>query len=238
MQDMLDDFRLLGSSLVSDVLDEAGYHNQTIAPVLGPIGPAQPFCGPAVCVQGERQVSTANSPRSAAIRPLYELPLLVRSGTVLVLSTNGFRGGAVTGGLLAAELAQAGCVGILTDGMVRDRREIAEIGLPVRAAGTIPLNGARRYRLVGWNVLVSMPSPEGGVVTIRPGDLILGDDDGTVVIPQTVAPEILRMSRELQRREQALRDNAAGLSAEERAAARAARMSHVEWLRAVGEVTS
>lgn len=235
---MFEEFKRLGSSLVSDVLDEAGYHDQTLDPAIASIGAPARFCGPAVCVQGQRQVNTVNRPGAAATMPLYELPLIASGQSVLVLAANGFRGGAVTGGLLAAELKAAGCAGVVTDGFVRDAEELAETGLPVRAAGVIPLNGARRFRLVAWGAPVTMPAPEGGAVTVHPGDLVLGDGDGVVIIPQHTAPRILAMGRELERREAALRENAAQLCAAERAAARAGRMSHVEWLRGQEEVTS
>lgn len=238
MMSMFDEFRQLGSSLISDVLDEAGYHGQTLDPGIAAIGEAVSFCGPAVCVQGQRQVNTLNKPRSSSRMPLYDLPMMLNGTSVLVLATNGFRGGAVTGGLLAAELAGAGCAGLITDGLVRDLHELSAIGLPVRAAGMIPLNGARRFCLTGQNAAVTMPAPEGGTVTIHPGDLVLGDQDGTVIVPQHAATAILAMGKELARREDQLRQDAARMTAAERATARAARMSHVEWLRDKDEALS
>ncbi|WP_078571852.1 hypothetical protein [Thioclava sp. F36-7] len=49
---MIDRFAKLGTALVSDVLDEAGFHSQTLDPSLGFIGAAKAICGPAICVQG------------------------------------------------------------------------------------------------------------------------------------------------------------------------------------------
>ncbi|MDO5614061.1 MAG: RraA family protein [Paracoccus sp. (in: a-proteobacteria)] len=235
---MFNEFKQLGSALISDVLDEAGYHSQTLDPSIAAVGEAVSFCGPAVCVQGQRQVNTVNRPCKSATMPLYGLPLLLSGPSVLVLATNGFRGGAVTGGLLAAELASAGCAGLITDGLVRDLHELSAIGLPVRAAGTIPLNGARRFCLTGQNAPVTLPAPEGGTVTIHPGDLVLGDQDGTVIVPQHAAAAILAMGKELARREEQLRQDAARMTAAERATARATRMSHVEWLRSKEEALS
>ncbi|TRW95331.1 RraA family protein [Paracoccus sp. M683] len=232
---MFDAFKQLGTALISDVLDEAGFHSQTLDPAIagigGGAGAVVAFCAPAVCVQGQRQVNTAISPGPSATMPLYQLPMLARGHVVLVLATGGFRGGAVTGGLLADELAQVSCAGLVTDGLVRDVGELDQIGLPIRAAGAIPLNGARRFCLTGWNAPVQMPAPEGGTITVHPGDVVLGDRDGTVIVPQQAAPQILAMGQELQRREERLRIGAAHLSPAERAAARAARMSHVRWLR-------
>ncbi|MDO5631606.1 MAG: RraA family protein [Paracoccus sp. (in: a-proteobacteria)] len=230
------EFTRLGTALVSDILDEAGYHNQTLDPSIAGVGQVASFCGAAICVQGQRRVNTVNPPADAATMPLYQLPMLVSGPAVLVLATNSFRGGAVTGGLLAEELRQAGCVAVVTDGLVRDLNELAATGLAVRAAGAIPLNGARRFILTGWNMPVSLPTPEGGGVTIHPGDLILGDMDGTVIVPQAVASQILTMGRELERRESRLRKDSMHLSAPERAAARANRMSHVLWLRGQKEM--
>lgn len=231
MTTMFDAFKALGTALVSDVLDEAGYHSQTLDPVLRPIGPIEPACGPAICVSGERSVFTRTDAGPGATLPLYNLPTLAEPGGILVFATSGFRGGGVTGELLAFDLNSAGVVGLVTDGMVRDRTALEQIGLNVVAAGVIPTNGARRFQITGWGHPITLPGPEGGVVRIRPGDLILMDADGVLIIPNDVAARILEMAEVLARKEDTLKSNTTTQSAEVRAKARAERMSHMVWLR-------
>lgn len=231
MTDLFERFNALGTALVSDVLDEAGFHSQTLDPALSPLGSEAPVCGPAICVSGERSITTRTAVGADATLPLYNLPTLAQSGGVMVFATSGFRGGGVTGELLALDLKSAGVVGLVTDGLVRDRTAIAEIGMTVVAAGVIPTNGARRFQITGWGERVTMPGPEGSTVRISPGDVVLVDADGVVVIPKGVATRVLDMAEELARKEDILKSNTAMQSAEVRAKARADRMSHMVWLR-------
>jgi 4-hydroxy-4-methyl-2-oxoglutarate aldolase len=226
---MIDRLSKLGTALVSDVLDEAGFHNQTLDPSLGFIGPAKATCGPAICVQGGRYVTTRTDGSTVGLQ-LYSLPVLAQRGSIMVLATGGFRGGGVTGELLAADLAEAGVVGLVTDGLIRDREAIAESAMPVIAAGSIPLNGARRFSVHDHGVPVILPGPEGAQVRVSPGDMVLADADGVVVIPQSAAPQVLEMAETLASKEHGLK-TAPAQTAEERAEARAGRMSHMVWLR-------
>lgn len=223
-------FGALGTALVSDVLDEAGWQAQTLDPALGLVAGGG-FCGPAICVRGERIAATRTRPGPGASLPLYALPTLARAGGVLVFATGGFRGGGVAGELLARDLASAGAAGLLTDGLVRDRAALGACGLPVAAAGAIPLNGARRIRIVETGAPVHLPGPEGAAVTIAPGDLALADADGAIIIPGHSAEDVLAMAEELADREDRLMRDAPSLSPAARAEARAARMDHMTWLR-------
>lgn len=228
---LYDRFKALGSSTVSDVLDEAGYHAQTLDPALFGVGSTKPFCGPACCVRGERRVATRTAAADGCYIPMYALPTLVEDGAVLVFAVGGFRGGAVLGGLIALDLTEAKAAAIVTDGFIRDRAELAAGTLPVVAAGGIPLNGARRIQITASGTPVTMPAPEGGTVTISPGDLIVGDSDGTVVVPASIAETVLEMGEEIARKEADLLANLHTMSMDARAKARADRMSHVSWIR-------
>ncbi|WP_108259267.1 RraA family protein [Mangrovicoccus ximenensis] len=159
------------------------------------------------------------------------MPTLASAGAILVLATGGFQGGAVMGGLLAEDLLGSAVAGVVTDGLVRDRRELADGPLPVHATGSISQNGARRMLIASWTQPVVMPGPESSSVVVRPGDILLGDEDGVVTIPAEMAGQILDMGEELARKEALLRSTQAAMSAAERAEARAARSSHIAWIR-------
>jgi regulator of RNase E activity RraA len=227
-------FIALGAALVSDVLDEAGHAPHAVDPALRPIGPARAFCGPAAVVRGERRVATRTAPAPGAVTPIYALPTLARPGAVLVFAAGGFRGGAVMGGMLAADLAEAGCAAVLTDGLIRDAAAISAGPMAVVAAGRIPVNGARRFEIVASGAPVAFPGADGAILIIRAGDLILGDEDGVVVIAHEDAARILEMAEELGRKEATLIAGGAGLSMQERARLRGARFAHIDWLRGAG----
>jgi len=231
MTTLTDRFCRLGTALVSDVLDEAGFHSQTLDPSLGFIGSARPICGPAICVRGERAVTTRTTSVGNATLPLYNLPTLAQPGAVMVFATSRFRGGGVTGELLAQDLQAAGVVGLVTDGLVRDRDALTALNMPVVSAGVIPTNGARRFQITAWDGPINLPGPEGSTVSIAPGDWVLGDSDGVVIIPASVADEVIGLAEELARKEDALKQTSKSLPVEVRAKARAERMSHMVWLR-------
>lgn len=228
---LYDRLKRLGSSTVSDVLDEGGYHAQTLDTALFGVGNPDPFCGPACCVKGERRVATRTQAGEGCYIPMYALPTLNDAGAVLVFAVGGFRSGAVLGGLIARDLTEANAAGFVTDGCIRDRAELAKGTLPVVAAGGIPTNGARRIQIVDSGRSVVMPGLDGGTVTIHPGDVVLGDADGVVVIPAAIAADVLEMGEEILRKEEALLANLHNMTMQERATARADRMSHVAWLR-------
>ena len=109
----------------------------------------------------------------------------VRPGDVVVCTTDGFRQTAVTGDLLAGMLKNAGASALVTDGTIRDQDGLEAVGLPVFHAGVTPNSPAS----VGPGS-VGLPILCGGV-PVRPGDIIVGDRDGVVVVPSGQAQSVL-----------------------------------------------
>jgi regulator of RNase E activity RraA len=110
--------------------------------------------------------------------PMREVPARVAgAGTVLVVAGATESSTAILGDLVAAELLRAGVVAVVTDGLIRDSRAVADAGLPVWARGTTPVasrkDGVGR---VGGEVLI-------GGVPVSDGDLVIADADGVVVWP-------------------------------------------------------
>jgi 4-hydroxy-4-methyl-2-oxoglutarate aldolase len=123
-------------------------------------------------------------------------------GDVLVVAAGGEH--AVVGELLATEALRRGVAGIVIDGLCRDSRALAELELPVYARGVAPTAFPARAVPV-----VQVPITIGGV-EVRPGDLVLGDDDGLVVADQNELLAVLDAAEAIQRREEALRVAIAG----------------------------
>ena len=198
---LLDRLARLESGQVSDVLDEAGLPDQALSSAFVPLAGGQRFAGRAACLRG---APLAQGRHQAPSLPADIMEQTVRPGSVLLVETGGFQAGAILGGFVAYSLQRAGCRGIVTDGAVRDADEIRELGLPCLARCVTPINGARRWRLVEAGQPIALAGQTGVPVRIAPGDLVLADADGVVVVPQAVALQIIEDSEELARIERAI----------------------------------
>jgi 4-hydroxy-4-methyl-2-oxoglutarate aldolase len=191
----------LETGQVSDVLDEAGLPNQVLASSLFALAPGARFAGRAACLRGEPIISAKHV---VPALPPEALEQAATPGSVIVMATGGFVAGACIGGFVAYSLKREGAVGFVTDGAVRDADEIRELGFPVVTGAVTPTNGARRWRLVEAGRPVTLPGQTGVPVVVNPGDLILADGDGVVVVPADGAEQIIADSEELQRIERAI----------------------------------
>ncbi|MFE7835115.1 ribonuclease activity regulator RraA [Streptomyces sp. NPDC057474] len=117
-------------------------------------------------------------------------------GEVLVMDARGEAGSGTIGDILALRAQVRGAAGIVTDGGVRDAATVATLDMPVFAQCAHPAVLGRKH--VPWDTDVAVAC---GGATVLPGDIIVGDDDGVVVIPPSIAARILATSVEQERRE-------------------------------------
>lgn len=110
----------------------------------------------------------------------------VNEGEVLVIDARGERGSGTVGDILALRAHLRGAAGILTDGGVRDWAQVAAIGIPVFSQGAHPSVLGRRH--VPWETDVAVAC---GGAAVVPGDIIVGDADGAIVIPAALVGEIV-----------------------------------------------
>jgi regulator of RNase E activity RraA len=131
-------------------------------------------------------------PDYAPRRAIEEAP----EGSVLVIDARGAASVGIVGDILAARLKARGVAGVVTDGGLRDVEATVPLGLPIFAAG--PAAPASISGLTG----AGMQGPIGcGGVAVIPGDLIVGDQDGVVVVPKALAAEVARDGAEQERLE-------------------------------------
>ncbi len=109
----------------------------------------------------------------------------VGEGEVIVIEARGERGSGTLGDILALRAQARGAAGVVTDGGVRDLDAVADIGLPVFSQGAHPAVLGRKH--VPWDVDVTIAC---GGATVQPGDIIVGDGDGVIVIPPAIAEEV------------------------------------------------
>jgi 4-hydroxy-4-methyl-2-oxoglutarate aldolase len=110
---------------------------------------------------------------------------LCAAGDVLVAATDGFAGCSVVGDLLLGIAKNRGAAGLVTDGLVRDTTDIQALAFPCLAAGVSPNSPARN-----GPGTVGLPVICGGL-SIVAGDIVVGDPDGAVIVPQAQAAAVL-----------------------------------------------
>ncbi|HLZ73054.1 MAG TPA: ribonuclease activity regulator RraA [Dehalococcoidia bacterium] len=115
----------------------------------------------------------------------------IPAGRVLVVDARGDTGAGILGDILITRMRVRGAKGVVTDGAMRDAAGVRALGWPVFAAAAHPAQHIERHFAVGIDEVIGC-----GGVMVRPGDLIVGDDDGVVVLPRAVAAEIARAARE------------------------------------------
>jgi regulator of RNase E activity RraA len=98
-------------------------------------------------------------------------------------------------------LLARGCRGAVLDGGVRDVSFILDNDLPVFSAFRTPADAVPRWELESWDE----PAVVGGV-TVEPGDVVVGDVDGVVVVPEAIAADVLREAESLADTENHVRD--------------------------------
>jgi 2-keto-4-pentenoate hydratase/2-oxohepta-3-ene-1,7-dioic acid hydratase in catechol pathway/regulator of RNase E activity RraA len=120
----------------------------------------------------------------------------VEAGEVLVIEARGERGTGTVGDVLALRAQVRGAAGIVTDGGVRDFDVVAGFDIPVFSQGAHPSVLGRRH--VPWEVDVTIAC---GGAAVQPGDVIVGDGDGVIVIPPQLVAEVVAEALEQERQD-------------------------------------
>lgn len=110
----------------------------------------------------------------------------VEEGEIIVIEARGDASTGTLGDILALRAKARGAAGVVSDGGVRDFAAVAEIGLPVFSQGAHPSVLGRKH--VPWDVDVTIAC---GGAAVQPGDVIVGDSDGVVVIPPHLVEEVV-----------------------------------------------
>ncbi|WP_214416585.1 ribonuclease activity regulator RraA [Sphaerisporangium fuscum] len=121
----------------------------------------------------------------------------VGPGQVLVMDCRGRTRAASIGGILATRLLRRGAAGVVTDGAVRDSPFLAELALPVFAAGVCATTNLAGHHAVDLQVPIGCAE-----VPVYPGDVIVADAEGVVCVPRHLAAEVARDALEQERLEE------------------------------------
>jgi regulator of RNase E activity RraA len=180
-----------------DVMDAMQVRRQCLEPRIRPLLPAMRTWGEAVTIHLEAVTEVPARPFQLEMELIDELS----EGQVVVAQCEARELSAFWGGLLTNAALGRKAAGVITDGGVRDYAEITALGFPTFAAGLTPydslgrMDGKRR----------GTPITCGGV-RVCPGDLVFGDMDGVVVVPQGIVERVVAKAWEKVNAESTVRD--------------------------------
>ena len=172
---------------LSDVLDGLGYRDQAMPAAIRPLDENLVLAGFARTglYREVFQVVPGENPYALEIALVDDL----EPDEVAVFGCCGSRRIAPWGELLSTASRARGAAGCVTDGMVRDVRAIRALRFPVFHGGIAPLDSKGRGKVAEIDVPIRC-----GGVAVAPGDLIVGDADGVIVVPQAIEGEVLRQA--------------------------------------------
>lgn len=177
----------LYAAVLSDALDAVGVTTQAMPSTIRPLDDTLVLCGRARTgiYMETAHVDPDVNPYELEIKLIDDL----KPDEVAILACGGSGRIAPWGSLLSTAAVGRKAAGCITDGFVRDIKTIRELKLPVFHAGIAPLDSKGRGQIAAIDVPVICAG-----VRVCTGDLVFGDADGVVVIPQAVEAEVLRIA--------------------------------------------
>jgi len=190
-KNVIQGFLSLSTATISDALDRFGLRGGCEG--ILPIVPGTKMAGSAFTV---RYV-----PVGEVKGTFGDYTDLAQSGDVIVLDNNGRMDCSVWGDILTMTAKLKGISGTVIDGVCRDVTNILREQYPVFSRGRFMMTGKGRVMVEAMNVTVSI-----GKVQVKPGDILVGDDSGVVVIPREKALEILEVAMNIEKAENLIED--------------------------------
>jgi 4-hydroxy-4-methyl-2-oxoglutarate aldolase len=202
-QDQIERLGKLYVAAISDVLDDLGFNHQVMDSAIKPLHPRLRLAGIAITTT-TRWYSVTKRMDGWDYQPLFRIFDQIFPGCVLVLAADGRTDTACWGELISNAAKNKGAAGVVTDGAVRDAENILNVSPPfqVFAASFTPTRMEGRADFEEIN----RPISSGGV-DVEPGDLILGDTDGIVVVPGEVAEKVVKTAEDTAIRETGFRND-------------------------------
>ena len=176
MDSVIEQFKAVPTTAISDVLK--GLNN--INPAVKPLKDEYKIAGRAFTVK------TAVGDNLAVLRAIKE----AQPGDIIVVDAKGDTYRAIAGDFVVGMMQTMGLGGLVVDGVIRDIVAIKQLNFPVFARGTTVSSGSKNGP-GATNVPISC-----GGAPVNPGDIIVGDVDGVVVIPQERAEEVLEKAKQ------------------------------------------
>ncbi len=198
--EMIERYKRVHTPAIADILDKKGLFRQVLPPQIQAIAPGMKVAGPAQTVKGTPTIIH----KDAYLEVAFAAYMAIEPGQVAVYDTSQDPGTAHWGEMISTTTQAKGCGGAIIDGGVRDVERIIELGFPVFARYKTPADIRGRWRYVEVGIPIRI-----GNVDIRPGDWVVGDGNGVVVVPKDLAVEVLLEAEEVIETENKIRQELA-----------------------------
>ena len=187
MDQTVEAFRKLPTACVSDAMDRLGMENTALG--ISPLDPSMRLCGRAFTVKYR---AIGQTERGTVGDYIDDVP----PGDIVVLDNEGRLNCTVWGDILTLVAKNRGVGGTVINGICRDVARALEVNYPLFTRGRFMRTGKDRVEVSDYNIAVSL-----GDVQVRPGDILLGDADGILVIPKSREDEVLQTAQKIEEAE-------------------------------------
>jgi 4-hydroxy-4-methyl-2-oxoglutarate aldolase len=188
---MVERFRRIPSATIYDVLDSMGLPNQCLSLDIRPLRDDMKVSGPAFTVHGSREPRSEGE-LSESLTKDFRIFKAMYPYCVVVVNAEREEHCGHWGEMMSYAAKQHGATGIVIDGNIRDKLGLLRIpNWPVFVRKTSPIESNKRWRIREIQVPIVVSGTLTSQVRVNPGDWIVGDADGVIVVPQEVAVEVL-----------------------------------------------
>lgn len=191
---MMDAYRHVEAASVSDAIEQLLHEKRYMSHRMQAIFPTK-FAGTAVTVL----LKPEENHDPGALTGMLKAIDSGGDGSVYVMAVQGGADIAGMGGLMGTAMAARGYAGAVVDGGVRDIPQLKRIQFPVYALGPVPSTSVGHYRFAGADIPIECDGVE-----VNPGDIIVADQDGVVVVPKAHAVDILIKAQALDNSEHSM----------------------------------
>lgn len=191
VKDLLSRYEQLYTGAISDVLREFALLDQALPAHLKPLRPERTVAGIAFTVKSAPNVKITGE-MTFRTQMLTELP----PDSLVVWDTSNDERATLWGGVMTATAVGLGVKGAVIDGGIRDTHQILENDFPVFYKHRIPNGSLGRCLITHYQIPVKI-----GDAVIKPGDVVLGDIDGVVIVPRDIAYKVLVRAEEIKANE-------------------------------------
>jgi regulator of RNase E activity RraA len=193
-QEMVDAYRHVEAASVSDAMEQLLHEKRYMSHRMQAIFPTK-FAGTAVTVLLKREENRDPDALTGMLKAIDS----GGSGSIYVMTVQDGADIAGMGGLMGTAMAARGYAGAVVDGGVRDVPQLKRIQFPVYALGPVPSTSVGHYRFAGADISIVCDGVE-----VNPGDIIVADQDGVVVVPKAHAADILIKAQALDNSEHSM----------------------------------
>ena len=201
-EELIERFRRISSPTAYDVLLKMGLPNQAVHSGIRPLTHGHRIAGPARTIRGK---SLPNDQGKWGTAFSYEFFRQIEAGDVIVFDCGGHAHGGPWGGNTASTALVKGAQGIVIDGGTRDLTDLIEMNFPTFCRFVTPVLAHGRFQITAMNEPAQLTAQIDSKVVVHPGDFVLADDDGIVVIPQQNLDQVLEFAEYAENAEHEIR---------------------------------